>query len=117
MAGTVSDGVLLTGNPTKDEDILICIEAATKEFDSLTQKRLLQAASYGMPFLKQQQASHSAAAVASSSLVAGGPLKFADGEFPPSEDNNGGDDSGEEVILLLCTKLINFWLPRANYEF
>ena len=56
-AGSVSDDVLLTENPPKDEDIACCIEAATKEFDIATQKRLLRAASYGMQFLKQKQAS------------------------------------------------------------
>lgn len=96
VAGTVSDDVLLADNPPKEEDISVCIEAATKEFDILTQKRLLRAASYGMQFLKQRQASNSVSS--SNALIMGGELDL--GEAPPSEEDvDTGSINTDEVVL------------------
>jgi hypothetical protein len=105
--------VLLMDNPPKDEAISVCIEAATKEFDILTQKHPLRAASYGMQLLKQRQASNSAAAAVSSRLVACGPLELADGELLPSEDSYGGTTVVKRCYCH-CTHLVNLWLPHVK---
>ncbi|KAL7575766.1 hypothetical protein ACA910_003096 [Epithemia clementina (nom. ined.)] len=93
-AGSISDDVLLTENPPKDVDIAGCIEAATKEFDIATQKRLLRAASYGMQFLKQRQASTQMNS--NTCLVMGGPYDL---ESDEQNNNKQTNDKNNELVL------------------
>lgn len=72
VAGSPSSDTAVRAIPseTLEEAIETCIEAAAKEFDTLTQKRLLRAASYGMKF--------SFKTTASSPCVMGGPTEGSD---------------------------------------
>ena len=99
VAGNVSDDVLLTENPPKDEDIACIIEAATKEFDIATQKRLLRAASYGMQFLKQKQAlTHISN---KTGFVMGGSSDISNGDALENGDNNNQTASNGNSELVL----------------
>jgi vacuolar protein sorting-associated protein 16 len=94
------------------EAIETCCEAATKEFDIATQKRLLSAASYGMHFSYKDNSERS--------CMMGGPLSGSDEEsrVRPSYTTAGFVAAARKLRILnaLRNPTVGFVLTAAEYD-